>query len=114
MEDRQVEETRPVCQLETMNRESKACILEKDKKACRKVMKCKLLTKMIKKHMPKKQCKTVAMEEKVKKCYKTVKMSVEKVEKDVCSFHPKTMCHDSEGRECRRVRRMMCNYLDTV
>jgi len=113
MENRELEDTKPVCELKTMNQEQKSCILTKDKKACWKVMKCKLLTKMIKKQFPRKDCKIVETEEKVKKCYKTVKMFVEKVPRKQCSFQPKTMCHDSEGSKCRMVKKMMCNYVDS-
>jgi len=113
MEDQEIEEKKPVCKVKMMNKDHKACVLEKDKKACKRVMKCQLITKMVKKKMPNTKCEKVAMAEKEEKCFDMVKLKKEKHEKKSCSFHPKTVCHDSEGRECRTVKKKMCNYIDS-
>merc|ERR1712212_1202699 len=112
MDDLEREERRPVCKVNSMTKEHKACVLGKDKEACKRVMQCTLTTKMMKKQVPHTKCEKVAMPGREEKCMKMVKLKKEKLEKKVCSFHPKTVCHDTEGKECKTVKKTMCNYLD--
>ena len=39
-----------------------------------------------------------------------VKLKKEKHEVKDCSFHPKTICKQAEGKECKMVTKKMCNY----
>jgi len=98
MSHKMVEEKRPICKLETMKSQ--------------KVMRCKLGMKKMKKVFPKLECRKVAVG-KEEKCVEMVKLHEEKQEVKKCSFHPKTICRPVEGLGCRRVRRTMCNYIDT-
>ena len=98
-----VEEKRPICKVEVM----KAA-----KSASKKVMRCKLGMKKMKKFYPKLECKKVAAG-KEEKCVEMVKLQEEKKEVKKCSFHPKTICRPSEGLGCRMVRKKMCNYIDS-
>ena len=98
-----VEEKRPICKVEVM----KAA-----KSASKKVMRCMLGMKKMKKFYPKLECKKVAAG-KEEKCVEMVKLQEEKKEVKKCSFHPKTICRPSEGLGCRMVRKKMCNYIDS-
>merc|ERR1712025_222908 len=113
MEEEEVAEKHPLCEVKSMNREHKACLLEKDKVACKRVMTCQLKKKMVKKMKEKKKCEKVSTGVVEEQCFDKVLVKKEKREKEVCEFQPKTMCHDSEGKECKKVKKKMCNYLDT-
>merc|ERR1711973_245080 len=84
MRERMVEEKRPICKLEVM---------KTGKVGSKKVMRCKLGMKRMKKMYPKVDCKKVAAGQE------------EKHEVKKCSFHPRTVCHPAEGRGCRMVKK---------
>ena len=114
MKHKMVEEKRPICKLEMMTSNQTPCkskSLELNP-SCKRVMKCKLGMKMMKKSYPATECEKVAIGEE-EKCVEMVKLKKEKHEAKHCSFHPKTVCRQQEGKKCRRVRRKMCNYQDT-
>ena len=113
VEEEDVEERHPLCEVKSMTREHKACILEKDKAACKRVMTCKMKKKMVKKMMEKKKCEKVPTEVVEEQCFNKVMVEKKEIEKEVCQFQPKTVCHDSEGKECKKVKKKMCNYLDS-
>merc|ERR1719348_1651680 len=113
MEEAEVEERQPLCLVKSMNREHKACVVEKDKAACKRVMTCKMKKKMVKKVREKKKCEKVPTEVVEEQCLYKVVVKRGQREKRVCEFQPKTMCHDSEGMECKKVKKKMCNYLDS-
>ena len=46
-------------------------------------------------------------------CFNVIKLEKKMEEKKTCSFHPKTVCHPSRMKECRQVKKKMCNYLDS-
>lgn len=103
MRERMVEEKRPICKLEVM---------KSGKAGSKKVMRCKLGMKRMKKKYPKLDCKKVAAGQE-EKCVDMVKLQEENHEVKKCSFHPKTVCHPAEGRGCRMVKKKMCNYIDS-
>merc|ERR1711973_585670 len=103
MRERMVEEKRPICKLEVM---------KTVKAGSKKVMRCKLGMKRMKKKYPKLDCKKVAAGQE-EKCVDMVKLQEENHEVKRCSFHPKTVCHPAEGRGCRMVKKKMCNYIDS-
>ena len=70
---------------------------------------CKIKKKMMKKPTEKKVC----AKGKGEVCFNVVKLEKQMQEKKSCSFHPKTVCHPSRMKECRRVKKKMCNYLDS-
>jgi len=103
------EEMRPICSVKTMDKDHKPCSMgQGGGKECMKVMGCKLGKKMMKKHQQKKVC-----EKKKKKCFEMVKLEKKMMERKSCFFRPKTMCHPSVLKECRKVKKKMCNYLDS-
>merc|ERR1711892_902501 len=108
LEEEEVEEKHPLCEVKSMTKEHKACILEKDKAACKRVLTCKMM-----KMKEKKKCEKVPTEVVEEQCFDKVMVKKEEIEKEVCSLQPKTLCHDSEGKECKKVEKKMCNYLDT-
>ena len=58
------------------------------------------------------ECEKVATGEE-EKCVEMVKLKKEKHETKQCSFHPKTVCKQQEGKECRRVSKKMCSSQDS-
>jgi len=105
MKHKMVEEKRPICNLEILNNTS----TNYQKK---QIMKCKLGMKKMKKYYPEKDCTKVAVGLD-KKCFDMVKLQEEKHEVKKCSFHPKTVCRPSEEMKCKRVKKKMCNYIDS-
>merc|ERR1712029_1180141 len=79
MRERMVEEKRPICKLEVM---------KTGKAGSKKVMRCKLGMKRMKKKYPKLDCKKVAAGQE-EKCVDMVKLQEENHEVKKCSFHPK-------------------------
>jgi len=112
METKEVEERTPECKLELMDQHHKICSYESDQVGCKKVMRCHLTTQMKKKQIPNTICENVAMEDKEERCFDMIQLKKEMHEKKSCTFHPKTICHDSDGRECKKVRKIMCNYIE--
>merc|ERR1719186_1679848 len=90
MNYKEVEEERPICKVE--------------------MMKCKIGMKMMKKSYPATVCEDIAIGEE-EMCVEMVKLKKEKHEAKHCSFHPKTVCQDEEGKECKMVKKKMCNYI---
>jgi len=113
IETKEIEVRTPLCKVKLMDKHHMICTDDGDKDNCKKMMKCQLTTKMKKKQIPTIICKKVAMKEKEEKCFDMVHLNKEMHAKKICSFHPKTICHDSQGKECRKVKKMMCNYLDS-
>jgi len=103
MSYKMVEEKRPICKLEIM----KSAKLEK-----KKVIRCKLGMKKMKKKFPKLECRKVAAGQQ-EECVEMVKLQEEKHEVKKCSFHPKTICRPVEGVGCRMVKKKMCNYIES-
>ena len=77
--------------------------------SCRRMVDCKIKKKMMKKPKEKKVC----VKGKGEECFNVIKLEKRMEEKKTCSFHPKTVCHPSRMKECRRVKKKMCNYLDS-
>eukprot|EP00092_Neocalanus_flemingeri_P026372 GFUD01028588.1.p1 GENE.GFUD01028588.1~~GFUD01028588.1.p1 ORF type:complete len:194 (+),score=50.61 GFUD01028588.1:64-645(+) len=113
MDHKMVEEKRPLCKFEILSKSHIPCSEKHTKldNVCKRVMTCKLGMKMMKKPDPKTVCEDIAIgiEE---KCVDMVKLKKEKHEAKYCSFHPKTVCKQEEGNECRKVKKKMCNYQD--
>jgi len=105
MKHKMVEEKRPICNLQILNNTS----TNYQKK---QIMKCKLGMKKMKKSYPEKDCTKVAVGLD-KKCFDMVKLQEEKHEVKKCAFHPKTVCRPSEEMKCKRVKKKMCNYIDS-
>jgi hypothetical protein len=93
---REVEEMRPVCSLKPMAGED------------RNMVSCSMEKKMTKRRGERKVCAR-----KEEKCYSVVRLEKRMEKKRKCAFHPVTLCRPSQLRECRRVRKEMCNYLDS-
>ena len=106
-----VEEKRPICKLKMMTKKHTKCEDMTHADGCKRVMKCHLRMKMMKKTYPVTVCEDIAIGEE-EKCVEMVKLKKEKHEEKDCSFHPKTVCKQAEGMECRRVKKKMCNYKD--
>merc|ERR1719318_1552495 len=94
MEHKMVEEKRPICKVEMMNKNHTKCENVKYGK-CKCVMKCSLGMKMMAKTYPETVCEDIAIGE-------------EKHEAKYCSFHPKTICKKTDGMKCRKVAKKMC------
>jgi len=107
----EVEESRPVCSVKAMDSQHKPCRMsdENNINGCRRMVDCKIKKKMMKKPKEKKVC----VKGKGEECFNVVKLEKQMQEKKSCSFHPKTVCHPSRMKECRRVKKKMCNYLDS-
>ena len=103
MSYKMVEEKRPICKLE---------IMKSKNSERKKVMKCKLGMKKMKKKLPKFECRKVAAGQE-EECVEMVKLQEEKHEVKKCSFQPKTICRPVEGVGCRLVKKKMCNYIDS-
>ena len=103
----EVEEERPVCKVKAMDKEHRPCSLEE--KGCLRMVVCSMEKVMKKKENEKKVCNGRMKEQ----CFSVVKLEKVMKEKKDCSFQPKTMCHPSRMKDCRRRRRKMCNYLDS-
>ena len=103
MKEKMVEEKRPICHLE---------IMDKAAAKSKQIMKCKLGMKKMKKYYPEKKCKKVAMGID-KKCFDMVKLQKEVHEVKKCSFHPKTICLPVVKMKCKTVKKKMCNYVDS-
>ena len=114
MDEKMVEEERPICRIDMMNKNHTACkdIISPVTDPCKPVMKCKLGMKKMKKKVPKTKCEKVAVGEE-EKCFNTVKLQKEKHEEKRCSFHPKTVCKKVEGMKCKMVKKKMCDYVDS-
>jgi len=114
----EVEEERPLCEVKMMNKNHTSCYEKSDSgpdsfsESCKQVMKCKIGMKMMKKPYPVTECEKVAIGEE-ENCVEMVKLKKEKHEAKHCSFHPKTVCKQQDGLECRRVKKKMCNYQDS-
>merc|ERR1712141_457452 len=103
MSYKMVEEKRPICKLE---------IMTSAKSERKKVMKCKLGMKKMKKKFPKSECRKVPVGQQ-EECVDMVKLQEEQHEVKKCSFQPKTICRPVEGVGCRMVKKKMCNYIDS-
>jgi len=103
MKEKMVEEKRPICHLE---------IMDKTAAKSKQIMKCKLGMKKMKKYYPEKKCRKVAMGID-KKCFDMVKLQKEVHEVKKCSFHPKTICLPVVKMKCKTVKKKMCNYVDS-
>merc|ERR1712226_626682 len=105
----EVEESRPVCSVKAMDSQHKPCRMadKNNINGCRRMIDCKIKKKMMKKPKEKKVC----VKGKGEECFNVVKLEKQMEEKS-CSFHPKTVCHPSRMKECRKVKKKMCNYLD--
>ena len=103
MKEKMVEEKRPICHLE---------IMDKTAAKSKQIMKCKLGMKKMKKYYPEKKCRKVAMGVD-KKCFEMVKLQKEVHEVKKCSFHPKTICLPVVKMKCKTVKKKMCNYVDS-
>ena len=118
MNYKEVEEEHPLCEVEMMNTNHASCKEQSDSgfdsfgETCKRVMKCSIGMKMMKKSEPKTVCEDIAIGEE-EKCVDMVKLKKEKHEEKFCSFHPKTVCKPSEGRTCKMVKRKMCDYMDS-
>ena len=114
-----VEEERPICKIQMMNKNHTSCqekispTVEKTYYPCQPVMKCKLGMTKLKKSYPRILCEKVDVGEK-EKCVDMIKLKKEKHEAKHCSFHPKTVCKPAEGKECKMVKKKMCNYLKST
>ena len=119
MNYKEVEEERPLCKVEMMNMNHTTCQEEDDSgvdksgDTCKKVMKCEIGMKKIRKTDPRTECRDVAVGEE-EKCVEVVKLEKEQHEGEHCSFHPKTVCRQAEDHGCRKVRKKMCNYVHQV
>eukprot|EP00092_Neocalanus_flemingeri_P063604 GFUD01077001.1.p1 GENE.GFUD01077001.1~~GFUD01077001.1.p1 ORF type:complete len:197 (-),score=68.35 GFUD01077001.1:173-763(-) len=117
MNYREVEEEQPICEVKMMNKDHSACQekldsgLESSGDNCKQVMKCKIGMKKMKKSYPTTVCEDIASGQE-EMCVDKVKLKKEKHEEKYCSFHPKTVCQQEEGKECRMVKKKMCNYMD--
>jgi hypothetical protein len=109
MEHKMVEEKRPICKVEIMNKDHTKCEKGKSGK-CKRVMKCSLGMKMMAKTYPRTLCEDIAIGEE-EKCVDMVKLNKEKHEAKYCSFHPKTICKKTDGMKCRRVAKKICHYV---
>ena len=115
MNYKEVEEEHPLCEVEMMNANHTSCKEQADSgfdssgEICKRVMKCSIGMKMMKKSEPKTLCEDIAIGEE-EKCVDMVKLKKEKHEAKICSFHPKTICKQSEGRTCKMVKMKMCDY----
>merc|ERR1712098_715094 len=110
MEHRMVEEKRPICKVELMAYDHTKCKNLKSQK-CKRVMKCNIGMKRMKKEYPTTACEKVVIGEE-EKCFEMVKLKKEMHEAEKCSFHPKTICKNTEGMECKRVAKKMCDYIE--
>merc|ERR1711981_451192 len=110
MEHKMVEEKRPICKVEMMGDDHAKCENSKSKK-CKRVMKCSIGMKMMKKSYPKMVCEKVAIGEE-EKCFETVKLKKEMNEAKFCFFHPKIVCKKTDGMECKKVAKKMCDYIE--
>jgi len=110
MEHKMVEEKRPICKVEIMANDHTKCKNSKAEK-CKKVMKCSLGMKMMKKTYPTNVCEKVAIGEE-EKCVDMVKLKKEMHKAKQCSFHPKTICKNTDGMKCKRVAKKMCDYIE--
>merc|ERR1711915_569941 len=117
MDEKMVEEERPICRIDMMNKNHTACedivspITSNVTDPCRPVMKCKVGVKKMKKKVPKTKCEKIAVGEE-EKCFDTVQLKKEKHEAKRCSFHPKTVCKKVDGMKCKMVKKKMCDYVD--
>merc|ERR1712038_1424331 len=110
MEHKMVEEKRPICKVEIMANDHTKCKNSKAEK-CKKVMKCSLGMKMMKKTYPTNVCEKVAIGEE-EKCVDMVKLKKEMHKATQCSFHPKTICKNTDGMKCKRVAKKMCDFIE--
>ena len=104
-----VEEKRPICKVEIMNKDHTKCENAKSGK-CKHVMKCSLVMKMMAKTHPRTVCEDIAIGEE-EKCVDMVKLKKDKHLAKDCSFIPRTLCREREDRQCRRVTKIMCQYV---
>merc|ERR1712115_680652 len=81
----------------------------KNQTETREVCESEMEKKMVMRKKPAKTCKMITE----KPCYETVSLKKLNEMKKVCSFHPETMCHTSEGIGCRMAKKIHCNYIDT-
>ena len=65
---------------------------------------------MISKTYPKTVCEDISIGDE-EKCVDMVKVKKDKHFVKDCSFIPKTLCREREGRQCRRVSKIMCQYV---
>merc|ERR1712106_131670 len=109
MEYKMVEEKRPICKVEMVTKDHTECE-NTESNNCKRVMKCSIGMKMTKKTYPSKVCEKVAIG-KEESCVDMVKLKKEKHEAKYCSLHPLTVCKDTDGMECRKVAKKMCDYV---
>merc|ERR1711862_717282 len=107
MEEKIVEEERPICEIKMINKKNTSC----QENTCTPVIKCKIGMKKMKKKYPMTECEKEGIGEE-EKCVEMVKLKKEKHKAKHCSFHPKTMCNPAEGSECKIVKKRMCEYVD--
>ena len=74
-------------------------------------MKRSLAKKIMKKTYPPKVCEKVVIGEE-EKCVDMIKLKKEIAKEKHCSFHPKTVCKKTDGMECKRVAKKMCDYTE--
>merc|ERR1711970_808059 len=111
MEHKMVEEKRPICKVEMMANDHTKCKQHSKAEKCKKVMKCSLGMKMMKKSYQSNVCEKVAIGEE-EKCVDMVKLKKEMHNAKHCLFHPKTICKKTDGMECKRVAKKMCDYIE--
>ena len=113
-----MEEEGPICRIEMVSRNRTDCVgkinadFEETDNSCRPMLKCKIGMKKKMKTYPRTECEEVATGEE-EKCVDMVKLKKEKHKAKHCSFHPKTMCNPVKGRKCKKVKKKMCDYLDS-
>merc|ERR1711874_194238 len=116
MEEKMEEEEGPICKIRMTSKNYKSCEeeptsgLEKAADSCSPMLECRIGMKKKMKKYPRTECEKVATGEE-EKCVEMVQLKKEMHETKFCSFHPMTMCRQAEGRDCRKVKRRMCNFL---
>ena len=108
-----VEETRPMCRIQSVGKDEKECKLgeSRSQRCKKKIMKCSIGKTMIKRMYPTEKCEKIpiGIEE---KCADMVKLKMKKQKVMKCAFHPKTVCKATQDIECKLVTKKMCNYVN--
>ena len=108
MEEKMEEEEGPICKIRMTSKNDSSC--EEKPSSCSPLLECRIGMKKKLKKYPRTACEKIATGEE-EKCVEMVKLKKERLQTKFCSFHPMTMCRQAEGRDCRKVKRRMCNFL---
>ena len=111
IEHKMGKEKRPICKIKMMTINHEKCENLKSAKTCKHVMKCSLGMKMMSKTYPTTVCEDIAIGDE-EKCVVMVKLKKDKYLVKDCSFFPRTVCKEREGKHCRMVHKILCQYVE--